>query len=163
MPETSKKEDKQDKSLGRIAVIGFFAGLIWSLVGFVERYLNFSKVGPSLILKPWALGDWKNHLLGEFIGILVICLLSIVLALLYKVTLAKIKSIWMSVLFGFFLWVLVFYVFQPWIPGLETVRELGRNTITTTLCLYILYGLFLGYSVSFDVDSSKDSKAYSNK
>jgi hypothetical protein len=44
------KQEPQSSFLGRVAGIGFFGGLIWSAFGFIAYYLNFTKVGPALVL-----------------------------------------------------------------------------------------------------------------
>ncbi|MEH7367342.1 YqhR family membrane protein, partial [Priestia megaterium] len=31
-----------------------------------------------------------------------------------------------------------------------TIGELPANTIISSLCIYILYGVFIGYSISFE-------------
>src|SRR5690606_33445442 len=115
---------------------------------------NLSKVGPALILNPWALGDWKNKVLGQLIGILVIAVLSIGIAFIYRAILAKVKSVLAGLLFGAAIWGIVFYLLKPIFPDLKPLHELGWNTITTTLCIYLLYGLFIGYSISFVYDQN---------
>ncbi|MFC7394247.1 YqhR family membrane protein [Scopulibacillus cellulosilyticus] len=155
------KQEKKMTSNGRAALIGFFGGLIWSLIGYLAYLINFSKVGPSLILAPFAIGKWKNKVGGQFLGIFIICIISILIALLYKYALGKIKSMWVGIIFGLILWVIIFYVLQPWIPGLDPVSKLGKNTISTTLCLYALYGLFVGYSISFDLESLANEESAS--
>ena len=147
-------EKHPTKSNGRTALIGFWGGLIWSIFGFFTYYLNFSRVGPGMILAPWAFGAWKKGVYGQLTGILVIALISILIAFLYKWTLGKIRFMWIAVGFGLALWVIVFYIFQPWIPGLLPVLLLGRDTISTTLSLYILYGLFIGYSISHHLQAN---------
>lgn len=159
-PKKSKiKSDKNDsvKSNGRVALIGFFGGLIWGLVGYVGYLINFSKIGPSIILDPWVAASWKNNVWGQFLSIFILCLLSVLFAFIYKVTLGKIKSIWMAIGSGWILWVLIFYILEPWIPGVPMVTKLGMNTLTTTLCLFTLYGLFVGYSISFEMESGSES------
>jgi hypothetical protein len=150
------------KTNGRTALIGFWGGLIWSIFGFIAYYLNFSKVGPGLILAPWALGAWKKGVYGQLFGIIAIALISIVIAFLYRWTLGKIRFMWIAVGFGLALWVVVFYIIQPWIPGLLPVLRIGKDTISTTLSLYILYGLFIGYSISYTLQR-KQQPDYSNE
>ncbi len=169
MADKKKSEDKENekqdsaiKSNGRVAAIGIWGGLIWGIMGFIAYYLNFSTYGPALILAPWALGKWKTGLYGQIIGVIAIAILSIFIAFIYKWTLAKIKNIWISVGYGIALWVIVFYIIQPWIPGLQPVFRIGANTISTSISLYILYGLFIGYSISFDLQINQDPD-YSNE
>lgn len=152
--EAKLEQNKTGKPLGsngRIILIGFFAGFIWSFLGWVSYYLNFTKVGPALILQPWALGNWKTGLSGQLLGIVINSLVSILVAYAYRYTLGKVKSIYVGIVFGLALWVIVFYILQPWIPHLPPVTKLSVNSISTLLCLFVLYGMFLGYSISFDI------------
>lgn len=165
--KSKAKSNENDgiKSNGRVALIGFFGGLIWGLVGYVGYLLNFSKIGPSIILDPWVLDSWKNKAGGQFISIFILCILSVLFALIYKVTMGKVESIWMGIGSGWILWVIIFYILEPWMPKVPSVTELGVNTLTTTLCLFTLYGLFIGYSIAFEMESDSDgsdSGNYSN-
>ncbi|WEG14304.1 YqhR family membrane protein [Pullulanibacillus sp. KACC 23026] len=160
--KTTNEQQSEITSPVRTFAIGFWGGLIWGFLGFISYYLNFAKYGPGLILAPWALGKWKVGLKGQILGIIAITILSIVIAFIYRAVLGKVKNIWISVGFGMVLWVIVFYIIQPWIPGLKPVLKLGLNTISTSLCLYVLYGLFIGYSISFDLQM-KQSSDYSNE
>ncbi|MDQ0256268.1 hypothetical protein J2S74_003686 [Evansella vedderi] len=133
-----------------VALIGFFGGLIWSIIGYIAFYFNFTRVGPALALMPWALGDWKNGWLGQLVGIGLIAIISIGAAFLYRLIFAKINHTWPGLLFGAGLWMGVFWLFNPMFPGLKPLTQLDLNTIITNLCLYLLYGLFIGYSVSYE-------------
>lgn len=133
-----------------VATIGFFGGLIWSGIGYFAFFFNFIRVGPALVLMPWALGDWKNGYIGQLVGIVVISILSIFVAFIYRLILARFNSIWPGLGFGVILWLLVFYLLNPIFHGLKPLASLDINTIITSLCLYILYGVFIGYSISYE-------------
>lgn len=159
----NKKLAQNDKETplsfnAKVAVIGFYGGLIWGIIGYLIYLLNFTKYGPALFLNPWALGDWKSKTLGQFISIVLIALLSILVAYGYRFTLAKFKNVWVAIGYGIVLWLIVFYVLNPIFPDLEPITELDKNTLVTTLCLYILYGLFIGFSVSFEYHEFQQSK-----
>ncbi|MDA3131123.1 YqhR family membrane protein [Aliibacillus thermotolerans] len=143
----------------RVASIGFFGGFIWSMVGYALFYLNFTSVGPALALDPWALPDWKKTYIGHLVGIIFLSILSIGVAFLYRYTLQKLSSIWPGVIFGVVLWGIVFYFFHPIFPSLKPVTELDADTIITTLSLYILYGVFIGYSISFEYEEMERSQS----
>nr|WP_309100998.1 YqhR family membrane protein [Fredinandcohnia onubensis] len=150
-PELEQNKKDGDMSLmAKVVVIGLFGGIFWSLLSYLTYIFNFTELSPNLILKPWILGDWKNRVLGQFIGIFMIGILSIGVALLYYALLKKFQSIWVGAAFGIALWLIVFYVFNPIFPDIKTVGELERNTVITTICFYILYGVFIGYSISFE-------------
>ncbi|WP_234987215.1 YqhR family membrane protein [Bacillus sinesaloumensis] len=152
------KKDGEMSLIGKVVVIGLFGGVFWSLLSYFTYVFNFTELSPNLILKPWILGDWKNRVLGQFIGIFVIGIISIGVALLYYALLKKFQSIWVGAGFGIALWLLVFYVFNPIFPDIKTVAELERNTVITTLCFYILYGVFIGYSISFEENEMKGQR-----
>lgn len=51
-----------------------------------------------------------------------------------------------------------FYVFNPIFPDVKQVQDLQQSTIVTTFCLYILYGMFVGYSISFEYNELTSQK-----
>ncbi|EZP76108.1 hypothetical protein H839_12564 [Parageobacillus genomosp. 1] len=146
--EQNQKERPMSLLL-KTVITGFVGGVFWSLIGYLAYFFHFSEISPNMILIPWVAGDWKHGKIGNYIAILLIGLLSILVALIYYAALRRIKGMWAGVLYGVAWWLIVFYVLNPLFPNLETVSHLQRNTIITTLCLYILYGVFIGYSISF--------------
>ncbi|WP_453995075.1 YqhR family membrane protein [Bacillus nitroreducens] len=152
------KKDSEMSLMGKVVVIGLFGGIFWSLLSYFTYIFHFTELSPNLVLKPWILGDWKNRVLGQFIGIFVIGIISIGVALLYYALLKKFQSIWVGAAFGLVLWLIVFYVFNPIFPDIKTVAELERNTVITTICFYILYGVFIGYSISFEENEMRSER-----
>ncbi|MBU8907716.1 YqhR family membrane protein [Desertibacillus haloalkaliphilus] len=153
MGKEQLEQNKQEAPMsyhGKIATIGFFGGLIWSIVAYIAFFFNFMRVGPALVLMPWALGEWKEGYIGQIVGIIVISLLSIGVAFIYKLILEKVYSLWAGAIYGVALWALVFYVLNPVFPGLKSVANLDSNTIITSICLFIIYGIFIGYSISYE-------------
>lgn len=142
----------------KVILIGFFGGLIWSLVALFGFFFNFMHFGPALILMPWALGDWKTTYTGQAVGVAVIAVVSILVAFIYKWLFQKVNTMWAGVGFGALLWVIVFYICNPFIPGLKSVQNLDLNSIITSFCLFILYGLFIGYSVSYEYQQQHSDK-----
>ncbi|WP_062048174.1 YqhR family membrane protein [Bacillus sp. JCM 19034] len=147
--------DQQMSYAAKVALIGFFGGLIWSLVGYFAFYFKFIRVGPALALMPFVLGDWKDTYIGQLVGIGVISVISIGVAYLYKLLLQKVNSMWAGVAYGLVLWGIVFFLLNPIFPGLKSVPNLDLNTIITSVCLYVLYGTFIGYSISFQYVEEK--------
>ncbi|WP_084688879.1 YqhR family membrane protein [Sporolactobacillus inulinus] len=168
MAKRRRKTNKKAKhsfamSLGRTAVTGLFGGLFWGLIGFLCYLLNFSKVGPSLIFAMFPYWTGRNSVYGQLLAVAAMSLLSVLIAELYLFTFSRIKSMWFSVSFGILLWFIVFFLFQPFLQGLPEPARLGWNTTTTTLCLFALYGLFVGYSISFDFEEQTGGSNYSNQ
>ncbi|TMW73763.1 YqhR family membrane protein [Alteribacter natronophilus] len=153
MSSKEKEQNQTEEPLSYnaiVAITGFFGGLFWSALGYAAYVFNFAKAGPNMILLPWALPDWKNGWLGQLIGILAIGVVSIGVAFIYRLLLAKVNKLWPGIIFGFVLWAIVFGAFNPMFPGVDPLTELDVNTIVTTLCLYVLYGAFIGYSVAYE-------------
>ncbi len=170
LDEREKEKEQHNQAMGKssssftstVVLIGLFGGIIWGIVLFVAYYLNFTEVGPALILNPWALSAWKNKVLGQLIGIPIIGILSIGVAFIYRVLFVKFKSILLSLLFGAGIWGITFYLLNPIFPDLKPLKDLSKDSIITTLCIYLLYGLFIGYSIAYHYEEDKNQVAYSN-
>lgn len=131
-------------------VTGLFGGIFWSSLAYIAYLFHFTEIRPNVILEPWALGQWKEQWLGTVISIIAIGLFSIGAALVYFAVLRKIKTIWAGAGYGLALFVLVFYVLNPIFPGIKPFWDLSKNTLITMACFYILYGVFVGYSISYE-------------
>lgn len=151
------KSGEELSHITKVIITGFVGGVFWSIIGYMAYYFNFTELGPALILEPWAIGEWKDRTIGQIIGIVAIGVLSIGAAIIYNALFKKFVKLWISMLFGVALWAFVFYLLNPIFPNLEAVNDLSRNTIITTICLYILYGAFVGYSISYDAEQMKEA------
>ncbi|WP_210365900.1 YqhR family membrane protein [Bacillus sp. REN3] len=151
--EERLEQDQKEKPMSFMAltvITGLFGGIFWSSLGYLAYLFNFTEVSPNVILEPWALGDWKKQWLGTVISIAAIGLFSIGAALIYYAALRKVNSIWAGAAYGLVLFFLVFYVLNPIFPGIKPFWELSKNTLITSACLYLLYGVFVGYSISYE-------------
>lgn len=157
------KKKSFGKSIGRAAVIGLFGGAFWASIALICQLINFSTVGPSLLFAPFFPRRVNQRILTQIIAIALICLISVVIALLFQLTLSRFKTIWTGIGYGALLWAAVFIGLQHWLPGLPLFFRLGWNTLTTTSCLFILYGLFIGYSIAFDLDEKPTATNYSKE
>jgi hypothetical protein len=155
--EQNQKEEPMSLIM-KVIITGFFGGVFWSFLGYCAYTFNFTEISPNMILLPWAVGDWKYGRLGNYISIFLIGILSILVALVYYALFKNMKSIWAGVVYGVALWALIFYVLNPLFLNFHSVAELKRDTIITTICLYILYGVFVGYSISFEAAEHKRQK-----
>lgn len=152
--ENAKLEQNQKEKpmsfMTMVILTGLIGGILWSGIGYLAYVFNFTEVQPNVVLEPWALGDWKKKWLGTVISIIFIGILSIGAALIYYAALKKIKGILGGIGFGIALFLLVFLVLNPIFPGIAPIKELSRNTIITSVCLYVLFGTFIGYSISYE-------------
>ncbi|MEC5422278.1 YqhR family membrane protein [Virgibacillus sp. C22-A2] len=142
--------------LSRALLTGLIGGILWSIFGIVMYYFNFSEVSPkSFILRSWTTADWTNSWLGNTVTIVLVGILSILVAFIYYGLLKKINSMWVGAAFGVVLWGVIFYVLQPIFENVPLLTDLNNNTIVSTICLFILYGTFIGYSISYDYHDTK--------
>lgn len=144
------QREKPMSFLTLTVITGLFGGILWSSLAYLAYIFNFTEIRPNVILEPWALGKWKEQWLGTVISIFAIGLVSVGAALAYYAVLRKLNTIWAGVGYGLALFFLVFYVLNPIFPGIKPFWDLSKNTLITMACVYILYGVFVGYSISYE-------------
>ncbi|MGF2617042.1 hypothetical protein FZC84_04215 [Rossellomorea vietnamensis] len=154
-PSSDKKleQNKQEKPfsfIGMVVTTGFAGGILWSLISYICYMFSFTKLEPNIILEPWAAGNWKDSWLGIVISIMAYGLISIGAALVYYATLRKLTSMWVGAGYGIALMLAVFLVLNPLFPSMKALTDTDYNTLITAACIYILYGVFIGYSISYE-------------
>ncbi|GAA5415482.1 hypothetical protein Pryu01_00506 [Paraliobacillus ryukyuensis] len=154
---SSDQQLEQNKREQPVSIIfktlmtGFVGGILWSSIGWLMNYFNFTVFSPaSFIIRSWLHAKWTSSWLAEIISVVIIGLISLFVALVYYFILRKARGLWPSIIFGLLLWGIVFYVLLPIFPNIKPVQQLNSDTIVTTICLYLLYGIFIGYSISYD-------------
>lgn len=146
----TRKYDDAREFRRMVPTIGFVGGVFWSSLGYLAYIFNFTEIRPNIILELFALNDLKNFWEGIVLSIFLIGLVSIGVAYIYYGTFRRINSIWLGLCYGILLFIIVFIVLNPLFPGIGPISELERTTLVTTICLYILYGVFIGYSISYE-------------
>ncbi|MFB1050389.1 YqhR family membrane protein [Paraliobacillus sp. JSM ZJ581] len=153
----AKKQLEQNKREQPVSIIsrtlttGFFGGLFWSFIAWMASYFHFTTVSPAtFVIRAWLDADWTNTWLADVLSILTISVISILVALVYYILLRKTRGLLPSILFGLLLWGVVFYALLPIFPNIKPLSQLDSDTIVTTICLFLLYGIFIGYSISYD-------------
>ncbi|WP_433743092.1 YqhR family membrane protein [Falsibacillus pallidus] len=155
MPEESGRleQNKREKPMSALMlamITGFCGGILWSGIGYLAYLFHFTSISPLVILEPWAIGNWKYTWLGMVISIIAIGIVSIGAALVYYAFMRKMKNIWPGIAYGIVLFFLVFFVLNPIFPSIKPFTEMDLDTLITCGCLYILFGLFVGYSISYE-------------
>jgi uncharacterized membrane protein YagU involved in acid resistance len=130
--------------------IGFFAGIIWGLVHWIFYFFEFTKVLPAFLIDPFFHKKFMHSWIGHVSGIGVFILMSIVASLLYAIFLHKRKGPWPGILYGFVWWVFIFVLIGPLLGMLPTVWTLDLNSILSEACLFTLWGVFIGYSITLE-------------
>ncbi|KQL20434.1 YqhR family membrane protein [Cytobacillus solani] len=156
--EKQLEQNQREKPMSFITLVivtGLIGGILWSGLGYLAYVFNLTGIRPNVILEPWTIGDWKEGWLGTVISIVMIGGISIVPAFIYYIFLRRFPSIWVGAGYGIGLFIVVFFILNPIFPGIDPFNELERNTIFTSVCFYILYGVFVGYSISYEESEIK--------
>lgn len=159
----SEKEQKSTQTtnvkpitiLPRSLFTGFIGGIIASIGGILLYYFNFSEIAPrTLELRPWVKTDWTDRWVGDVISILITGVLSIVPAFIYYSLFKRFKSVVFPAILGVILWMIIFLLLNPILANIPSVIQMSPSTIVSTICLFILYGTFIGFSISYDYHDS---------
>ncbi|MBM7552322.1 YqhR family membrane protein [Thalassobacillus pellis] len=154
MDEKRLEQNQREKPVSvfnKALFTGFVGGVLWSTFGAVAYYFNFTEVSAaSFLFRSFWQTEWTSSLLGEVLAIFGVGIISIGVALLYFSLFKKMNGLMPAVLFGVVLWGLVFYLLNPIFPAVPFLTDLSSDTIVTTICLFVLYGAFVGYSISYE-------------
>ncbi|OME86855.1 hypothetical protein BK120_07990 [Paenibacillus sp. FSL A5-0031] len=130
--------------------IGFFAGLIWGVVRWMFFEMNFTKVLPGFVADPFFKASFLKTGWGEVVSIGAFIIFSIVAAFLYKVILGKLRGPWPGIIYGLVWWAILFIAVGPLLGVMPGITKAGWNTLYTELCVFLLWGVFIGYSIAFE-------------
>jgi uncharacterized membrane protein YagU involved in acid resistance len=136
--------------------IGFFAGFVWGLVRWLATGLNFTKVTQAFLLDPFVKRKLLDSFYWQLAGWVSFIVMSIIAAFIYVVVLGKLKGPWPGVWMGAIVWVLVYALAGPIIGAVPPLREIGWNSIVTDFCLFVVWGLFIGYSIAFELHNESE-------
>lgn len=164
--DKKQTQSEKEKPMSFIALViwtGMVGGIFWSSMGYLAYVFNFIEFSPRIILEPWAIGGWKNSWLGTVISIVAIGFISTIVAFAYYLILRKFKTIYIGMGFGIALFVCVYVILNPLFPGMAPFLELKRDTIITSACLYVLYGVFVGYTISYEESEVQLQKLKASK
>ncbi|KIL75271.1 YqhR family membrane protein [Bacillus badius] len=149
MENKQGEEQKARFPLSYALVIGLFGGIIWGGLAQLAAYFHFMTIDLNAVVKYVNIPKIQSGMWRVIAGMLFHTGVSLILAAIYYFLLKKSKTIWAGVLFGVFLWIFVFMMIHPLLASIPSWQKLNGNTLSTTLCLLVLYGLFIGYSISY--------------
>ncbi|MET3684298.1 hypothetical protein ABID56_002424 [Alkalibacillus flavidus] len=143
---------KQKRSVLRNSIItGFVGGVIFSLLNSFTYALKFTDVShASFIVRSFFQGSWTSTWWIEIINAFMIGLLAVIPAIVYYLTLKQLRGMMPGFLYGIVLWGLIFWLANPLFETVPSLGSLNSETIVTTLCQFVLYGVFVGYTLSYE-------------
>ncbi|TDQ41660.1 YqhR family membrane protein [Aureibacillus halotolerans] len=168
----SDSQEYPGQSLGpyymRVLSIGWYGGLMFTLFGWIASQFSFTSNGPQSFLAEITSQGWGATWLGVVVSFLVLSMVSIVIAFCYHVLLKKRKGIVSGACYGLVIWLLLYAVLGPILPGVPVLTTMSLDDFVTTACLFLVYGVFIGYSISYEYSEYKkllrlkETKASSN-
>lgn len=137
---------------------GFFGGMLLALLYLLLHYFNMTKVNHRTILNFFHIkGSWLEIWYGYIFFVLFIGIVSIVVALIYYILLRKLAGWIPGAIFGLFIWLMI-GLFIPWKWYDVTLASFFKtHSNVLNICSLLLYGIFIGYSISYDEEMSKHS------
>jgi uncharacterized membrane protein YagU involved in acid resistance len=130
--------------------VGFFAGVIWGGLKTSEYFLKFTAIPLGFLIEPFYkhafLATWKGMVLGGGAFIL----FSMAAAVIYYAVLRKAKGPYYGIGYGVLWWLLLYLLLGPLSGMVPPLAEMDLNSNITDGCLFILWGLFIGYSITFE-------------
>ncbi|GEL77356.1 YqhR family membrane protein [Tenuibacillus multivorans] len=151
MAEKERQEESQTSVFLKSLFCGAVGGFIWGSVSSIAYFFSFSNVShASFTLRSFFSGSWTEGLSGELISLVIVTILGIIPALVYYLFFKKFNGITPGILYGIGLWVVIFIVFNPMFYYVPPFNEMDYDTIVTTVCQFILYGVFVGYTISYE-------------
>jgi len=136
--------------------IGFFAGLIWGGLKLVEYLMKFTTIVPGFLLNPFVRLSYLKTWQGLIVGWLSFILFSMIAALLYGWLMRKMSGPWYGFGYGVFWWGVLYLLIGPFTGMVPSVTKMDVNTFFTDVCLFVLWGLFIGYSISMEFTDERN-------
>lgn len=130
--------------------LGLFAGLIWGSLRWLSVALNLTKVPQAFLADPFIKRTHLDTIAWHCFGLALFVLMSIVAAYLYWFILGKLRGPWPGLFFGAAWWVLLFFWIGPATGAIPAFKEIGLGSLFTECAVYVLWGLFIGYSFAFE-------------
>lgn len=150
--ETSEEiQSRRARTAGRwetVVTVGVAGGLMFSTLHYLAYLFRFTSVSPALWVE-WGMGKpFGRTPAGLLLSMAIWTLLSVVVALLYDRAVGRrIHPVGGGVGLGLLLWALVF-LGGPMLGLVPGLAQLDIDTLSTELALFLVYGLFVGHSLS---------------
>lgn len=130
--------------------VGFFAGLIWGAVRWLLYMIHFTRVLPGFLADPFFRQSFLKTGWGHLVGLGFFIVFSIIAAFLYKLLLGRVAGPWGGLCYGFFWWLVMFVSVGPALGMFKPFNRIGYDTIFTEGSLYLVWGLFIGYTIAYE-------------
>jgi uncharacterized membrane protein YagU involved in acid resistance len=130
--------------------IGFFAGLIWGGIRWLAVAMNLTRVPAAFLADPWVRRNALASAHWQWTGLALFVLMSVAAALVYYLLFRPYRGPVPGLLFGAVWWAVVYLWVGPMIGAVPPLKKIGWNSLLTDASLFVIWGLFIGYSIAFE-------------
>ncbi|MDR0267060.1 YqhR family membrane protein [Paenibacillus sp.] len=130
--------------------VGFFSGLIWGAIHWLFYVLHFTKVIPGFLGEPFLKHSYLISGRGQFAGWLLFIVFSMIASVIFVLLFRKLKGPWPGIVYGVVWWCIIFAMVGPELHMFKQLNQMGWDTIVSEFCLFLLWGLFIGYTTAFE-------------
>lgn len=135
--------------------IGFYAGLLLGGLKMLLFAMRFTDIVPGFLLEPFFQHDFLVAWQGILLGYASFMLLSLAAALLYGLFLRKMKGPWPGLGYGIAWWGFLYLLIGPLTQMTPAITQLDVNSLVSDLCLFTIWGLFIGYSITMEFTAER--------
>ncbi|MGL4521189.1 MAG: YqhR family membrane protein [Bacilli bacterium] len=139
----------------KVLLLSLVGGFVIWLLMLLLFLLQFIEFGPNLFLYAIPIGEWRYGFWGEIASLPLLMLCSMGLTFLYYMMFKTINSMWVGVLYGLVLFGLLYFFYFPIVEGGSLRFEREYSNYINMACVFLVYGLFIGYSISYEIFDSK--------
>ncbi len=142
---------------------GAFMGLAFYLIWTLMTTFNFTKYPVHYYVQKSMMLVFDIPKWFEFILLAItMSVLSIIVALIYYLIAKKWMSIWIGMFYGVIIAAVHIFVIHPLFVGESLFYHSYASTITI-ISMHVLYGVSIGYSITFDYTESIAHRENQNK
>jgi len=139
--------------------IGIFAGIIWGVLKISEYRLKFTNIAVGFLIKPFFTKVFLDTWIGLLLGEAVFILFSMMAAVVYYTFLRKAKGPYYGISYGISWWLLLYLLVGPLCGMMSPLYNMNLTSTITDGCLFILWGLFIGYSIAFEYTNEQNRES----
>lgn len=145
-----RKDDTPMSSQQLVVFTGIFGALIWGGMHGALYFFHFSQVSLYSVKGWFGIGKLENVWANFAVTVVLVCLISLLISYIYYYTLRKKNHFGIFLGFGAVLFFITFVVLQPLNKSLPPITTLDMETNVTNFCIFLLYGVFVAYTISYD-------------
>jgi uncharacterized membrane protein YagU involved in acid resistance len=139
-------------------MVGFYAGLIWGTLRIFSYTFGFTQVVPGFLVEPFFLHDFLLGYGGIGLELVTFTLLSLIASIIYMFLFSHRVGPWPGIVYGITWFVAIYLVMGPLIGLLPPLGIISWHSIWSDGCIFLLWGVFIGYSISFEFTDERAHK-----